>query len=217
MKRNLIYISLLLCSVFITTGCDNKKSETDNVSIKEIKEANVGDLITFGTYEQDNDTSSGKEKIEWIVLEKKDNKLLVLSKNGLDAKEYYNEEADITWDESTLRTWLNAEFLINAFSSDEQSKITTSTIDDKIYLLSLTEARTYLDIDGVKECKPTEYAIFNGAGSTSKGYAWWWLRSTHDKGEVDYLYFVNDEVKGGYAIMSTQRNSVRPAMWITID
>lgn len=217
MKRNLIYMSLLLCSVFIITGCDNKKSENDNVSIKEIKESNVGDLITFGTYEQDNDTSNGKEKIEWIVLEKKDNKLLVLSKNGLDAKEYYNEEADITWNESTLRTWLNDEFLINAFSSDEQSKITTSTIDDKIYLLSLTEARTYLDIDGVKECKPTEYAIYNGAGSTSKGYAWWWLRSIHEEDEVDYLYFANDEVMEGYAIMSTEKNSVRPTMWIIVD
>lgn len=217
MKRNLIYMSLLLCSVLIVTGCDNKKTENDNTGSKGLNEANVGDLITFGTYEQDNDTSNGKEKIEWIVLEKKDNKLLVLSKNGLDAKEYYNEEADITWNESTLRTWLNDEFLINAFSSDEQSKITTSTIDDKIYLLSLTEARTYLDIDGVKECKPTEYAIYNGAGSTSKGYAWWWLRSIHEEDEVDYLYFANDEVMEGSAIMSTPKNSVRPAMWITTN
>ena len=32
--------------------------------------ANVGDTIVFGKYEQDNNVSNGKEAVEWIVLTK---------------------------------------------------------------------------------------------------------------------------------------------------
>ncbi len=37
-----------------------------------------GDLVTFGTYEQDNDSSDGKEAIEWMVLDRIDDELLLL-------------------------------------------------------------------------------------------------------------------------------------------
>lgn len=40
----------------------------------------VGHYVSFGKYEQDNNTSNGKEKIEWLVLEVKDGKALVISK-----------------------------------------------------------------------------------------------------------------------------------------
>ena len=224
MKKSLMVMSLLLCSVFMITGCGNNDNSganavTPNGSnesvVKEINKANVGDIIEFGNYEQDNNTSNGKETIEWIVLEKKDNKILVLSKHGLDAKQYNSTGANITWEQSEIRTWLNGEFTNNAFSSDEQSKLTTSTVSDKVFLLSLTEARSYSSVNGFNECKPTAYAIANGAGDTSKGYAWWWLRSTQGK-EVDYLYFANEKLTEGKSIMDTESNSVRPAIWVTI-
>lgn len=52
---------------------------------KTFKEANVGEYVTFGHYEQDNDESNGKEDIEWLVLEKEDDKVLVISKYVLNA------------------------------------------------------------------------------------------------------------------------------------
>ena len=217
-------MSLLLCSVLLITGCGNNdnsgvNSVTPNGNnesgVKEINKANVADVVLFGNYEQDNNTSNGKEAIQWIVLEKKDNKILVLSKHGLDAKQYNSTGANITWEQSEIRTWLNEEFTNNAFSSEEQSQLTTSTVSDKVFLLSLTEARSYASINGFNECKPTDYAIANGAGDTSKGYAWWWLRSTQGK-EVDYLYFANEKLTEGKSIMDTESNSVRPAIWITI-
>ncbi|MBQ6817886.1 MAG: hypothetical protein IJO27_05580 [Bacilli bacterium] len=130
MKKSLMVMSLLLCSVLMLTGCGNNDNSganavTPNGSnesvVKEINKANVGDIIEFGNYEQDNNTSNGKETIEWIVLEKKDNKILVLSKHGLDAKQYNSTGANITWEQSDIRTWLNGEFTNNAFSSSEQS------------------------------------------------------------------------------------------------
>lgn len=51
--------------------------------IWQIKNAEVGDIFKFGSYEQDNDTSNGKEDIEWLVLEVKDGKALLISKYAL--------------------------------------------------------------------------------------------------------------------------------------
>lgn len=33
-----------------------------------LSEAEIGSTVFFGSYEQDNDISNGKEEIEWIVL-----------------------------------------------------------------------------------------------------------------------------------------------------
>ena len=45
-----------------------------------IKNIKVGDTYKFGSYEQDNKTSNGKEEIEWIVLDKDGISLLLISK-----------------------------------------------------------------------------------------------------------------------------------------
>ena len=45
---------------------------------------NVGDVFTFGRFEQDGRTGNGAEPIEWIVLDKQNGKILVISKRGLE-------------------------------------------------------------------------------------------------------------------------------------
>ena len=78
--------------------------------------AGVGDTVRFGTYEQDNKTSNGQEKIEWLVLAKKDGKILVVSKYVLDFKQYNSDWVTSTWESCTLRKWMNGTFLKNAFT-----------------------------------------------------------------------------------------------------
>lgn len=92
---------------------------------KAFKEANVGEYVTFGHYEQDNDTSNGKEDIEWLVLEKEDNKVLVISKYILLNGSSGGKANDNTlgWKNCGLRTWINDEFLNDAFNLKEQSLI----------------------------------------------------------------------------------------------
>ncbi len=91
----------------------------------------VGDIITFGKYEQDNNLSNGSEDIEWIVLDKKDGKVLLLSKYGLDTKKVCDDPDigyEATWESSKTRLWLNGDFYSSAFSTDEQNKIYTTQI-----------------------------------------------------------------------------------------
>ena len=144
----------------------------------------VGETITFGSYEQDADTSNGKEPIEWRVLDKKNDKALVISKYALDCQPYNETYADVTWETCTLRRLLNSDFVDEAFSAEEQEEIaiTTVTADanpdydtdpgndtkDKIFLLSIDEVESYFSSDSDRMCAPTQYAISQGVWASDK-------------------------------------------------
>ena len=88
----------------------------------------VGDIIKFGNY-YIND-SKNKEPIEWRVLEVSNNKALLITKDAIDCKPYNNEWRDITWEECSLRQWLNNEFINHAFSKEEQNEIILTNISN---------------------------------------------------------------------------------------
>lgn len=117
------------------------------------------DTVTFGAYEQDGDLDNGKEPIEWIVLDKKGDEYLLLSKYVLDYYQYQSNKTEgkfASWNDSNIRMWANTEFLSNAFKESEQKNIMLSTIEntnndyynlktteDRIFLLSLDEIINY--------------------------------------------------------------------------
>ncbi len=132
----------------------------------------AGNYITFGHYEQDNNPFNGKEPIEWLVLDVQGDQALVISRYGLDCKPYNTNYAQVTWENCSLRKWLNGEFLNEAFGLTEQAAIAPTTVDgspysqgygfgavmewvwnnnvadteDRIFLLSWEEANKYLDV-----------------------------------------------------------------------
>ena len=81
------------------------------------------DTVIFGSYPQSDVSGNTKEPIEWIVLDRQGNKTLLLSKYILDCKCYNDVEKDITWENCTLRYWLNNTFYNTVFSSSEKSYI----------------------------------------------------------------------------------------------
>ena len=191
----------------------------------------IGDIVILGTYEQDNDLSNGPEPIEWQVIGTRDGHLFLLSKYALDHKVYNEKSTDITWENCTLRSWLNNDFYNTAFSASDKTRIVTAhnenpdttgpnyaippnppvfkiieggnATDDKVFLLSSTEARDYLDgktYTGSDElllgyeyynqkilCRPTAYAKAHGVRtydnsdnkypSDTAECCRWWLRS----------------------------------------
>lgn len=92
-------------------------------------------FVTFGHYEQDNDTENGPEEIRWIVVTIEDDKALLLSDKILDYARLYNipvnrqTELEYSWQNCDLRTWLNRDFLKTAFTPDEQSYIVETEIE----------------------------------------------------------------------------------------
>ncbi len=170
-------------------------------NIEKLKTSKAGDYVVLGSYEQDNNKANGKEDIEWLVLATEGDKALVISRYALDYQRYNETSSDVTWETCSLRKWLNSTFISDAFNSDEQNCIISSTVSadknptygtdpgkdttDKVFLLSIEEANKYFSSKDARICAPTDYAIAKGA-YTNSGYTvdvdgrptfWWWLRS----------------------------------------
>ena len=195
----------------------------------------VGDYIEFGTYEQDNDASNGKEAIEWLVLETQDDKILILSKYGLDCKAYSVDWEDITWETCTLRKWLNEEFINEAFTESEKLLIPTVTVSadrnpgydtnpgnptkDKVFLLSIDEANRYFSSDRMRQCRPTEYADANNIVlKKNSGNCEWLLRSPGI--DQDHAACVGGDGRVdayGSHVDYDSLHAVRPALWIDLS
>ena len=186
-------------------GLEYKDSTEKLQSIKPLllAKAKPGDTVFLGTYEQDNNTSNGKEDIAWRVLSTSDDKILVISDKVLDCQPYNTSDADVTWETCSLRKWLNNDFLNAAFVTGEQEKIQNTYIPadkypvtqkevgnattDKVFLLSADEANNYFTMQQQRKCVPTEYAISRGAETGSMTWwddddetisdnCYWWLR-----------------------------------------
>ena len=98
------------------------------------KRFKVGDVITFGEYEQDGNILNGKEPIEWIVADSNDGNYLLISRYILDCKPYddgsfsgsggaLDVEKKITYEDSSVRRWLQESFSKEAFSQKEKELI----------------------------------------------------------------------------------------------
>lgn len=98
---------LISMIVFFIVSCSMGLCETYNSST--IKK---GDIIVFGHYEQDNNLKNGPEPIEWIVLAKDTNKILLISKYVLDYLPYDSMPSGLGWKYSTIRKWLNNDFFL---------------------------------------------------------------------------------------------------------
>lgn len=219
----------------LLAGLTYKDSAEKLQSIKPLllAKANPGDTVFFGAYEQDNNTSNGKEDVEWLVLEVKDGKALVVSKYALDCKQYNTSNTDVTWETCTLRKWLNNDFINAAFSSYEKAMIPTVTVSadknstnpgnatqDQVFLLSITEANKYFGSDSARQCKPTDYAFANGAYVNSvNGNCGWWLRSPgvtqYSAHSAAYVHNSGGVYESGCDV-NIGTSAVRPAMWISI-
>lgn len=194
----------------------------------------VGDILRIGHYEQDGDGANGSEDVDWIVLETDGKEATLISLYGLEALAYSDDEGNTTWDQSSLRRWLNGDFLKEVFNSNEQSKLKTMSVKgednpvygthsgeetkDMIYLASIDEVTRLLDNDLDRLCLPTSQAINSGVTiDGSNGACSWWLRTTG--GDSDRISYVNSEGEVDYdGIYGNDRGcAVRPIITLEIE
>ena len=138
--------------------------------------ANIGggqaDNIYFGSYQQSNlvstEPETGTENVDWVKSEKATKKgygpyysiepikwrvlsnaggqLFLLSDQNLDVFQYHTEHESVTWEKSTMRSWLNGygasentggdsgtdytsdNFISTAFSEKEQAAIADTEV-----------------------------------------------------------------------------------------
>ena len=217
------FFALLLAIIMIVSFCACGTHE-DNVDMEALREAQIGDSVYLGLFEQDNDEQNGKENIEWIVLDKKyGKKLFLLSKYALDNQFYNIGLTNNTWESSPLRDWLNSTFIENSFSSSEAKLISTVTVSadnhpdlvgnagvstqDKVFLLTATEAEKYLPTKQDRICEATDYAINKGIFVRNNGVMWWLHGgiTVYCDGKM-----IDNNATNAYI-------GVRPAMWIDLS
>ena len=159
----------------------------------------------------------------------------MLAKSGLDVLPYEEGTNNITWENCTLRHWLNSNFIDKAFTESERKSILKSKIDnsqsqcngrwrsvggknteDSVFLLSYKEtSREYFHRVIARQMKPTPYAKARGAYANGKnGVGWWWLRSPG--GDQKNVACVDYEGDIGSHSTDSQSVCVRPALWIDL-
>ncbi len=194
--------------------------------------AKPGDILIFGHYEQDNDRANGKEPIRWIILSMEGDRALLVSEENLDCKLYHTKREAVTWEECSLRQWLNSEFLFAAFTEGEQDAILQtlaanadnpeygtdggkSTVD-KAFLLSVQGAELLFQTNDVRRARNTAYTRAQGAVE-GDGCGWWWLRTP---GEVaNNAAGVNPfgGISTNGLIAVSGNGAVRPALYIDLS
>ena len=105
-----------VCVISVSKGSHDEKAPATDLSVE---------TVIFGAYEQDNSIENGAEPIEWEVFQDLGDYYMLVSKYCLEDMPYNDAEIDTptTWEDCTLRNWLNHEFYETAFSDEEKGQI----------------------------------------------------------------------------------------------
>ena len=192
----------------------------------------VGQSMYLGNYYFHADKSI--KQIEWYVLHVEDDRALLVTRYNLDLKPYNSDHEEVTWENCSLRNWLNTTFLNTAFSKEEQEKIVLTTLKnddnseygtdggkdtkDRIFLLSVEEVEKYMKETSMRESVSTKYAKGQGAYvNGSNGSSWWALRTPGCDNYCMATVMTDGEISlEGDGVDSTDY-ALRPAMWVYLD
>jgi hypothetical protein len=116
----------------------NRTPREEAAELTAISGAQVGDVVAFGRY-------------TWYVTDKKDGVCTLLCQGPVAEMQYNDSKTDVTWENCTLRKWLNEDFYNSKFSDGEKAAIITShntfTEDDSAYEMDCgndTDDQVYL-------------------------------------------------------------------------
>jgi hypothetical protein len=184
------------------------------------------------------------EPIKWRILKTSSGSYTLMSEQALDNHMFASSSNNYA--NSSIRTWLNADFLSKAFYLDG-SLIQTTAVDnslastgyssnpyacantsDKVWLLSYAEATrssygftTDSNSTSTRYCVTTDYARAHGCWmSTSTSYygnCYWWLRSPINySSDFARLVFTDGSING-HSYVDSSSSGVRPALTISLS
>ncbi len=223
---------------------DEKAAACDEAIAAWNARLTVGQYVTLGRYPQ---SAAGKDRtpIEWLVLEVKGDKALLVSRRGLDAMAYNTVNGVYDWSSCSLRKWLNRDFINTAFTDDEKRVIvptvivstlekytegyafSVNTTKDQVFLLSYAEVSKYLSVLAAESGSArysvplTDYAARRGGntnGILGGKTGWWWLRLPGDNRSVSAVAMGStaNATPVYYMSINNPAGIVRPAIWVTL-
>ena len=183
-----------------------------------------GDVIRFGRYEQDNNNADGLEEIEWLIIDKNDTAIQLLSKYILDYQLFDKIHKSATWETCTLRVWLNDTFLNNAFSPEEQNYILKTLVGadknpnfsanygnstrDRIYILGFLEVNDFFPEKMDRIAASTKYSESLTKEDMNNS---WWLRS---RGSFNNSSSYVNSYGIVHYLGQSNKLGIRPTLWL---
>jgi len=143
-----------------------------------------GKEIYFGSYNGNS--------ISWIILDQKDDQMLLIAKEPIIQMPISNEIEKVDFENSTLNEWLNKDFT-SEFSEEQIYKIERK---NGVFLLGQKEIEKY-----------NEDTDFSAASD-------WWLSTKSDDG---FMYVKKNGSINKNGDMAIRAKGIRPAIWISID
>lgn len=243
-------IGIVLAGVVLLTGIalpkNNAMADGKNYGIQSPRVANgvtTWDKIKFGSYNQEGTFRA--EPIKWRVLSVDGDDALLLADQCLDARAYHDEKDEkITWENCTLRKWLNEEFYNTVFTEEEKKAVKETTVvnedsvwkdsdgykhkveggndtKDRVYLLSEKEVENAaygfdLEISKTRQARFSDYAKVNDIFYYNE-WCYWQLRSP---GYIsDFVTSSGNACWGIYSEYSIPRGTygVRPALHVNLS
>ncbi len=209
---------------------ESEAAATSETTAKTIKVNPALIKFPYEGYARFGNYNSGS--LDWIVLDKQDDKVLLITKNIVYCRPYMESESDTTWEKCSLRKWLNEEFYNDAFIEDERNMIITTDVvnkgnadkgthggnntQDNVFILSLDEANQYFRGDDSRKAVGAYSAVRQGLYVDSNGCSLWWLRTP---GAVGYASCYVDHlgrVKDGGIMNRYTYIGVRPVIWVAL-
>lgn len=239
-KENKIIDGYNLLNKLSAVGYKDSKTLLENLKVsydralfnEKLKSLDFGSVVTFGSYEQDDNLENGKEPVEWIIVNRDRSSVLLISKKIIEFKPFNDDSVSSasTWETSSLRKWMNGAFYNSIFNDDQKQLILETTVIpdpkeystspdqgnktfDKIYLFSENEYKKYIDINGVENPTATRfsYAINDRTKPDN-----WWLRSSGDDSTIDSK-IVGIETNKVWELWRRFSSGIRPVVRIKYE
>lgn len=197
----------------------------------------IGRLFVIKDDEKDGSTILDSAKtypvlpLQWELLENGTDSLTLITKDNIEIKGY-NGGADADWSTSSIRTFLNSEFLnmkaVESVSSMPSSPIATeplfstaekNAVDGEVTILSQSEVMKYYPVADDRKAKNNGYTSSYQPSSDPGALDYWWLRNagTWNSSAKGYAAYV-DQNTGNIVYEGARTNRklpVRPV--VTID
>ena len=206
--------STITTGSIITYGSYPQTKVTDAGLIAKLNAQTLSDdnTVTYSGSKYLKQTDWFKfEPIQWRVLSNTNGELFVMAEKILESRAYNQEYTGVTWENCTLRAWLNNDFYNAAFTSAEQAKIETSTVlnndnpwygtdggnntSDKLFLLSYAEATNaaYGFSSGTgshtaRAARGTDFAKSQGLYVNGENSDWWLRSPGYDPFNAGLVY-----------------------------
>ncbi|WP_274967706.1 DUF6273 domain-containing protein [Succinimonas amylolytica] len=177
-----------------------------------------GSTVTLGRYRWKG--NPGGEPLSWTALWSDSGETLVVSAVGVAFRPLDDTDRnDLTWENSSLRGWLNTDFYNETFSDAEKLRIlekplggTSPVLRDRVFCLSSAMVLMWFGGELDRKCPRASWLSENAENSSC--YGTWWLRTpgafpgsmarVNSLGELDsYGYRA-----GAAGVL------VRPALWL---